>query len=592
MSFKESNGQMNRRQIYLRLLGYVKPRRRAFGLAILCMVFSSIMEPAFPALLKYLLDDGFSTNSNTAGWLIYPIALFAIFALRAIAGYFADYLMAWVSQHVIATLRREMFAHLLKLPTRFYGEQASGRLLSRMAYDVTGVANASTHALTNLVKDSVSVIGLLGWLIFLNWRLTLITVAIIPFIALVVRYFSKRIRHFSRGIQTSQGAITQVLQEAIESQKIIKVFCGQLHETQRFDKVVEEQRRLQMRSMSANAALGPVVQLFVVLALVIIMAIALYQAAAGMATVGDFISFITATIMMLAPLKSLSNVNASIQRGLVAAESVFSLIDENPEDDHGVTELGRAQGLVEFSRVSFRYPGAQQNAVAEFNLIIRPGECIALVGPSGSGKTTVANLLPRFYHVNAGTIRIDDIPIEDIKLSSLRDNIALVSQEIVLFNDTLAANIAYGCVGAVSRAEIVAAATAAHAMEFIERLPEGLDSLVGERGVKLSGGQRQRIAIARALLKNAPILVLDEATSALDNESERQVQAALDLLMVGRATLVIAHRLSTIERATRILVMEQGRKVEEGTHESLLASDGVYARLYRNQQAIATGMAK
>ncbi len=579
---------MNQRQLYRRLLGYVEPYRRAFGLAILCMVLSSIVEPAFPALLKYLLDDGFSAARGPADWMIYPIAIFTIFALRAIVGYVADYLMAWVSQNVIAALRREMFARLLTLPAHYYSEHASGRLLSRVAYDVTGVANTSTHALTNLVKDSVSVLGLFGWLLYLNWKLTLITMAMIPFIAIAVRYFSKRLRHLSRGIQTSQGAITQVLQEAIEGQKIIKVYGGQPQESVRFDQVVSEQRRLQMRAMSANAALGPIVQLFAVLALAIIMAIALHQAAAGTATVGDFISFITATIMTLAPLKSLSNVHASIQRGLVAAESVFSLIDASPEDDRGTAELGRAAGRVEFSGVSFTYAGAPQPALTDLDFSIRPGECVALVGPSGSGKTTVANLLPRFYHAAGGEIRIDGQRIEDIKLASLRDNIALVSQEVMLFNDTLAANIAYGRVHEASREEIVAAATAAHAMEFIERLPEGLDSMGGERGIKLAGGQRPRIALARALLQNAPILSLDEATSALDTESERQVQSALDRLMVGRATLVIAHRLSTIERASRILVLAHGRKVEEGTHAELLAADGLYARLYFMQKTEVT----
>lgn len=576
--------EMNRRQLYLRLMGYVRPYRRAFGLAIFCMVISSIVEPAFPALLKYLLDDGFSAGQGSADWVFYPAAIFAVFAMRAIVGYLADYLMAWVSQNVITALRREMFARLLTLPTHYYSEHASGRLLSRVAYDVSGVANTSTHALTNLVKDSVSVIGLLSWLVYLNWKLTLITVAMIPFIAIVVRYFSKRIRHLSRGIQVSQGAITQVLQETIEGQKIIKIYGGQQQESARFDQVVSEQRRLQMRATSANAALGPIVQIFAVLALAIIMAIALYQASSGTATVGDFISFITATIMTLGPLKSLSNVHASVQRGLVAAESVFSLIDASPEDDCGTAELGRAQGRVEFKNVSFSYTGAHQLALANLDFTIQPGECVALVGPSGSGKTTVANLLPRFYHIDAGEIRIDGLRIEDIKLASLRDNIALVSQEVVLFNDTLAANIAYGCLHKVAHAEIIAAATAAYAMEFIERLPEGLDSLVGERGVKLSGGQRQRIAIARALLKNAPILILDEATSALDTESERQVQKALEKLMLGRTTLVIAHRLSTIENADRIIVMQLGKKAEEGRHDDLIASNGIYASLYQTQE--------
>ena len=539
-------------QIYLRLLtDYVRPYWKAFALAIVCMILSSIAEPAFPALLKFLLDDGFSRTREGMDWLIYPAAIFLVFVLRAIVGYLADYLLSWVSQNVITEMRRQMFARLIQLPTQYFNDHTSGRLLSRIAYDVTGVASASTGALTTLIKDTVSVLGLLAWLLYLNWQLTLITIAMIPFIALAVRYFSRRIRMITRNIQNSQGAITQVLQEAIEGQKIVKVYGGQDYEIARFDEVIRDQRRLQMRAMMSNAALGPIVQFFAVFALSAIMGIALFQAAKGQATVGDFISFITATMMTLAPLKRLTGVNVTIQTGVVAAESVFSLIDQPGEADTGRHGLGRASGLIEFEHVSFAYPGSSRAAVDGVSFILRPGDSVALVGSSGSGKTTIASLLPRFITPDSGRIRIDGTDIGEIRLASLRANIALVSQDVVLFNDTLAANIAYGCAQSASREAIIDAAVAAHAMEFIERLPDGLDTLVGERGVKLSGGQRQRLAIARAVMKNAPILILDEATSALDTESERHVQAALENLMRGCTTLIIAHRLSTIENADR-----------------------------------------
>ena len=439
-------------------------------------------------------------------------------------------------------------------------------------------------------QGTISVIGLLGWLIYLNWKLTLITLLMIPFIALAVRGFNGRIRNLARGLQEAQGTMTQILQEAIEGQKIVKIFGGRNYEFDRFSKGISHQRRLQMRSALALALQGPIVQFFAALALSCVMGIALFQAGRGEATVGGFVSFITAMLMILAPMRRLVDINATLQRGLVAAESVFHVLDQAPERDEGTHELGRARGMIEFDDVTFTYPGSDRAAVSGLSFAINPGESVALVGPSGSGKTTVANLLPRFFDIDSGQIRIDDIPLTDIRLNSLRSNIALVSQDVVLFNDTVAANIAYGCVRDVKREEIVAAARAAHAMEFIEQLPDGLDAMIGEKGVKLSGGQRQRIAIARALLKDAPILILDEATSALDNESEQIVQQALDELMIGRATLVIAHRLSTIERASRIIVMAQGSKAEQGNHDELLAQNGLYAKLYFGQRAAETAI--
>jgi ATP-binding cassette, subfamily B, bacterial MsbA len=583
---------MNSRDLYLRLLTYVRPYWKIFVAALVCMGLASLAEPVFPAMMKHLLDDGFSKAGGTWDWLFWPAAIMALFLTRAILGFAGDYAMHWVSNRVIAELRIAMFERMLRLPTRYYSDNLSGRLMSRVAYDVSGVAGAATSALTTLIKDSVSIVGLLAWLIWLNWQLTLITLSVVPFIAIVVRTFNRRLRKVARGQQEAMGQITQVLQESIEGHKVVKIFGGQAFEGERFGHSAHAQRRLAMRSAIAAAAQGPLVQFFAASGVAIIMAVALKQAASDQTTVGSFVSFITAMLMMLAPLKRLTDVSAPIQRGLAAAESVFSLIDEPEEEDAGSVALGKAGGLVEFDRVCFVYPGAERPALDDVSFVIRPGECVALVGPSGSGKTTAANLLPRFYHLDGGEIRVDGHPLPAIRLDSLRDNIALVSQDVVLFNDTIAANIAYGSRRAATPEEVRAAARAAHALEFIDALPGGLDTMIGENGVKLSGGQRQRLAIARAILKDASILILDEATSALDTESERHVQAALDDLMRGRSTLVIAHRLSTIERADRIVVLSGGKVAETGRHEELLAHNGIYARLHsmQVQESLAEGV--
>lgn len=580
---RKAETEFNSRALYLRLLTFVRPYRWTFALAILCMIGSSALEPAFPALLKYLLDDGFAQTQGRYDWLLYPALVFAIFFFRAVFGLIADYAMTWVSQRVIADLRLHIFENLLKLPCTYFNDNISGRLISRVTSDVNGVSSAATSAITTVIKDSFSIIGLLGWLLYLNWQLTIITFITAPLIAVAVRGFNGRIRKLARGLQSVQGELTQVLQEAVEGQKVVKIFGGQKFETQRFSRVIKEQRHLYMRSALALAVQGPIVHFFVALAVSIIMAIALYQAGHGQASAGDFVSFITAMLMMLAPLRRLTDVNATIQRGLIAAESVFHVVDEAKEPDQGQRMLTSATGLIEFDQVVFAYPGSERPALQALSFYVNPGESVALVGPSGSGKTTVANLLPRFYDVQNGEIRVDGIPIKDLTLASLRANISLVSQDILLFNDTVAANISYGCTQPVSMADIAEAARDAYATEFIDCLPGGFDAMLGERGVKLSGGQRQRIAIARALLKNSPILILDEATSALDTESERQVQAALDRLMIGRSTIVIAHRLSTVERASRIVVLQNGQKLEEGTHAELLAGNGLYQRLQQMQ---------
>jgi len=572
------------RQLYLRLLGYVRPHWKVFAAAVLCMAGTAATEPVFPALMKSLLDTGFSGKGGSAVWL-FPALIIGLMLFRGVVGFLADYAMAWVSNRVILDLRNAMFANLVRLPTPYYDNQSTGALMSKIAYDVGGVTGAATSVITVVVKDTLAVTGLLIWLLYINWALTLVALAMIPLIALAVRSYSGRLRRISRASQEAMGKITHVLEEAIGAHKVVKIFGGQDYEKARLDAANREQRGYNMRWTVASASLGPIVQIFASIALAVIVGIALQQSTNDRATVGSFVSFITAMLMLLAPMKRLTDINAPLQRGLAAAESVFQVVDETPEGDSGTIDLGRSRGAVEFADVSFTYPGAARPALEHIDLRIEPGENIALVGASGSGKTTVANLLPRLYHVDSGQIRIDGHGIEDVKLASLRANMALVSQDVVLFNDTVAANIAYGALAGTSRAQVEAAARAAYALEFIEAMPQGFDTLVGERGVKLSGGQRQRLAIARALLKDAPILILDEATSALDTESERQVQAALQVLMQGRTTIVIAHRLSTIEKADHIVVLSRGRVMEVGRHADLLARDGIYAKLYRIQFA-------
>lgn len=569
-------------QLYLRLMRYVRPYWKAFTVSILGMVVAAATEPLLPALLKPFLDGTF-VNRDSAVMTWAPIFILVIFFVRGVAGFFGSYAIHWVGNKVVMDLRAEMFAKLLSLPTRYYDDHATGSLISKLTYDVTNVTAAATSVVTITIRDTIIILGLLGWLFYLDWKLTLITLLIAPIVALVIRVINRRLRSSSRETQKAMGNITQVIEESVTAHKVVKLFGGQSYEKQRFEEEINFVRRHMMKQAAAALANVPIVQMVAAIALAFVIHLAIGQAQSDATTVGGFLSFVAAMLMLTAPIKRITSINEFIQRGLAAAESVFELIDTEGETDSGKTTMSRSSGALSFEHVSLSYQSDERLALSDICLDIPAGQAVALVGASGSGKSTLANLVPRFYLPTQGRITLDGHDINDLSLASLRANIALVSQEVVLFNDTIAANIAYGQMREVPTEEIIAAAAAAHAMEFIRDLPLGLETLVGEKGVRLSGGQRQRIAIARAILKNAPILILDEATSALDSESERHVQAALETLMRDRTSLVIAHRLSTIEKADRIIVLQKGQIAESGTHAELLTKGGVYAQLHRTQ---------
>jgi subfamily B ATP-binding cassette protein MsbA len=567
---------------YLKRLGrMVLPYKGRLGLGFLGMVLTAATEPLFPAVLQDVIDNGFAKKPDFHIWMV-PVMVIGIFVLRGLSTYLTNYMMTWVSTRLLVDLRRQAFARVLQVPMGFYSDNALGRVINSMMFEVQQIVEMITKVITSIIRDTVTFFGLLGYLFYLNWRLTFVALILLPLTAGVIRLTATRLRRLTRGLLDVNAGMTQVLEETTRAHQVIKIFGGQDFERKRFEERIGKLRGLTMRLTTTFAATVPVTQVMASCAVATVMVIALIQASHGQTSVGEFVSFMTSMLMLLTPLKHLAEVNGPLQRGLAAAEAVFSLIDTEPERSTGKTLAGRAQGHLQFKDVSFTYPGQNQPALEHIDLDIAPGETIAFVGMSGGGKSTLVNLVPGFSSVQQGRIELDGEAIDDLSLLSLRAQMAMVSQHVVLFDDTVAANIAYGD-PAPDPARIAAAAKAAHLDGVIELLPEGLQTTIGDNGSRLSGGQRQRLAIARAIYKDAPILILDEATSALDTESERAVQAALDGLMQGRTTLVIAHRLSTIERASRIVVLVHGRIVEIGTHAELLARGDVYANLYHLQ---------
>ena len=567
--------------LYLRLLRHVLPYRRTFALGVVAMIVLGLTEPAIPAILDGVVSSFEQQVLDAAP--LHAALLLGLFFIRGLSSFLSAFALESVAARVVQDLRQNMFDRLMRIPAPAYDNVASGSLISKVTFDAQQVTDAATHAVTSIVRDSVATVGLIGWMLWIDWKLTLIALATAPGVIAIVVYFSRRLRRMSHGLQRTMGDVTHVLQESIEGHKVVKVFSGQAYETRRFVDSAQRVRRFQVKFVAAAAAAAPIGQMIIAIALAIILLLSERRFAAGALTISDFVSFFTAMALLFSPLKRLTSVNARVQKGIAAAASVFALVDSPVEIDTGSVRIQRADGRLDLDSITFRYHEDVRPVLDSVSISIEPGETVALVGPSGSGKTTIAGLIPRFYDPEIGHVRLDGIDLRDLTLESLRANVALVSQDIILFDDTVAANIAYGATAGAPREAIADAARAAHALEFIETMPHGLDTLIGERGVKLSGGQRQRLAIARAVLKDAPVLILDEATSSLDSESERHIQDAVETLREGRTTLVIAHRLSTIEGADRIIVMDRGRIVDTGPHAELLERNGLYAGLYRFQ---------
>jgi len=570
------------KQIYQRLLNYVKPYWLAFTAAIIAMAVFAGTEVGLAAMMKPLLDGSFVARDADTIKLL-PLLLIGLFLIRGAANFVTSYGLGWVARNVIKNLRTEMFERLISLPSSFYDQSTSGQLMSKLLYDVEQVANATTGAVLTLIRDSLTVVGLLAWMIYLNGLLSLIILLTVPLIAFLVFKISTRFRKISQTIQDSMGDVGHISNEIIDGQREVKTFCSQEYEIQRFTEANQKNRQHQMKMITTEAISQPIIQLITVLGLAGVIYLATLPEMLDKISVGSFISFVTAMFMILTPLKRLTKINSKLQAGIAAAQSIFNLVDNAPEQDNGTKTIHRAQGDIQYKNVTFAYNSNEEPVLNNISFHAKPGQTVAFVGHSGSGKTTLVSLLARFYTLNKGQILLDDIKINELKLSSLREQISLVNQQVILFNDTIANNITYGQKEHISNEKIIAAAKAAHAWEFIERLPNGLATQVGQNGVLLSGGQRQRLAIARALLRDAPILVLDEATASLDSEAERHIQSALENLMSQRTTLVIAHRLSTIEKADQIIVMHNGKIIENGTHSELMAKDQHYAELHRLQ---------
>ena len=569
---------------YRRLLTMAFVHWQMFAISIVGMILVAGTDTAIAAYMKPLMDDGFVDRDPETIRLL-PLILIVIFVVRVFAMFISMYCISWVGRKVIMELRQRMFSKILLLPKAFYDNATSGEIISKFTFDVEQVANASTKAITIIVRDTFTVIGILAWMFYLSVWLTLLLLTTGPLIALLITYVTKKFRKLSKRIQSSIGDVSRIVEESIKAHIVVKVFGGRAYEESQFEQINDQNRRQNMRMIATQALSTPTIRLIVGIGLAAIIFLVTRDEAMAIVTPGTFASYMVSLTFLFGPVKRLADVNVDLQRGIAAAESVFKLTDLDDERDEGSYEAARVRGDIAFSHVSFRYRNARENALTDIDLTVSVGETVAFVGRSGSGKSTLLNLLPRLYDVTEGSIALDGRDIRDYRLENLRGHIAFVGQDVVLFNDTVAHNIAYGAMRDVDIEQIEQAARSAYADEFITQLSNGYQTMVGERGMMLSGGQRQRIAIARALLADAPVLILDEATSALDTESERFIQSSLDALMQNRTTLVIAHRLSTIENADKIVVLDQGRMVETGTHRQLLDQNGHYAALHQMQFA-------